>query len=57
VIFLVDKKKVKKVIRDDRKIVCKMCKNPRAVIRKYNLYICRRCFKECAEKLGFRKLE
>lgn len=46
-----------KKARDNRKTICKICENSRALIRKYNLYLCRRCFKDNAEKLGFRKYE
>jgi small subunit ribosomal protein S14 len=35
---------------------CRLCGSSRGVIRKYNLYICRRCFREVADKLGFKKL-
>jgi len=35
--------------------LCKVCGTKNAIIRKYNLNVCRRCFKEIAEKLGFRK--
>ncbi len=34
---------------------CRRCKTHRAIIRKYNLYICRRCIREIAKDLGFRK--
>ena len=34
---------------------CKRCGDYRAVIQKYNLSICRRCFREVAVSLGFRK--
>ncbi|MHA2270708.1 MAG: 30S ribosomal protein S14 [Candidatus Hodarchaeales archaeon] len=34
---------------------CRRCGTHRAVIRRYDLYICRRCFREVAEELGFRK--
>lgn len=34
---------------------CKICGTRNAIIRKYNLKICRRCFKELAKKIGFRK--
>ncbi len=34
---------------------CRICGNARAVIRKYNLHICRRCFREVAEHINFRK--
>lgn len=35
---------------------CQICGNPRALIRSYNLYVCRRCFREVAADLGFEKL-
>jgi len=34
---------------------CKMCGVRAGLIRKYGLNICRRCFKEVAEKMGFSK--
>jgi len=34
---------------------CKMCGNPRAHVSSYNLHLCRRCFRENAKKLGFKK--
>lgn len=34
---------------------CIFCGRPEGLIRKYNLYICRQCFRERAEQLGFRK--
>jgi ribosomal protein S14 len=33
---------------------CRFCGNARGVIRKYGLYVCRRCFREKGEQLGFR---
>ncbi len=36
---------------------CRKCNTRRGVINKYDLKICRRCFKELAEKIGFRKLD
>jgi len=47
--------KTSKVLKRSRK--CRFCETQRGLIRKYNLYICRRCFKDCAEKLGFKKLD
>ena len=35
--------------------VCRFCGNSRGLIRKYQLNICRRCFREVAESVGFRK--
>ncbi|MAG18026.1 MAG: 30S ribosomal protein S14 [Candidatus Diapherotrites archaeon] len=37
--------------------ICKKCGSHKGVIRKYGLQICRRCFKESAEKIGFRKYD
>ncbi len=37
------------------KRLCRNCGTARGLIRKYSLYICRRCFREMAESLGFRK--
>ena len=34
---------------------CRICRTKRGVISKYSLKICRRCFKEIAEDMGFRK--
>lgn len=32
---------------------CRKCGTSVGVIRKYNLYICRRCFNEVGPRLGF----
>ena len=34
---------------------CRFCKTARGLIRSYGLMVCRRCFREVGEKLGFRK--
>lgn len=34
---------------------CRNCGKTRGVIRKYSLLYCRQCFREQAEKLGFKK--
>ncbi|NYZ74777.1 30S ribosomal protein S14 [Candidatus Micrarchaeota archaeon] len=34
---------------------CRFCGTARGLIRKYGLYVCRRCFRERAEKIGFKK--
>ncbi|MHA1941950.1 MAG: 30S ribosomal protein S14 [Candidatus Hodarchaeales archaeon] len=34
---------------------CRRCGTHRAIIRKYDLNICRRCIREIAKDLGFRK--
>jgi len=35
---------------------CRICGTSRGLIRSYDLYICRRCFREVAKDLGFKKL-
>jgi small subunit ribosomal protein S14 len=37
--------------------VCRRCGSADGVIRKYGLYICRRCINEFAPKLGFKVYE
>lgn len=34
---------------------CRICGTSRGLIHKYSLNICRRCFRECAEEMGFSK--
>ena len=34
---------------------CRICGNSRGMIRKYGLHVCRRCFREVANDMGFRK--
>jgi len=34
---------------------CRRCGNKWGVIRKYDLYICRQCFREISEEIGFEK--
>lgn len=36
---------------------CRRCGNYNAMIQKYGLMLCRCCFREVAEKLGFKKYE
>lgn len=36
---------------------CSRCGAYGPVIRRYNLYVCRHCFREVATKLGFKKYE
>ncbi len=38
-----------------QKVMCIRCGTREAVIRKYGLNICRRCFREVAPELGFKK--
>ncbi|KRZ19260.1 Trafficking protein particle complex subunit 11 [Trichinella zimbabwensis] len=35
---------------------CRVCSSHHGVIRKYNLHMCRRCFREYAADIGFKKL-
>jgi len=35
--------------------MCRFCGNSSGLIRKYGLQICRRCFREVGESIGFRK--
>ncbi|MHA2251945.1 MAG: 30S ribosomal protein S14 [Candidatus Kariarchaeaceae archaeon] len=46
-------KKVRNIGRGTRS--CRRCGTHRAVIRRADLMICRRCMREIAEPLGFRK--
>lgn len=34
---------------------CRRCGSFGAIIRSYNLYLCRQCFREVADQLGFHK--
>jgi ribosomal protein S14 len=42
---------------DKKKKACKLCGSQKGVVSKYKLDICRRCFKQNAEKLGFKKYD
>ncbi|MEN2999444.1 MAG: 30S ribosomal protein S14 [Acidilobaceae archaeon] len=35
--------------------VCQRCGSRDAVIQKYDIYLCRQCFREIAYAIGFRK--
>jgi len=37
--------------------VCRRCGSHRGLIRAYGLNVCRRCFREVASKIGFKKYE
>lgn len=37
--------------------ICKRCGAHKGVISKYGMNICRRCFKDNAETIGFRKYD
>ena len=49
--------KKRKLKRDDPKSKkkCSRCGTCRGVINKYHIKLCRRCFKDLAEKIGFKK--
>jgi len=34
---------------------CERCGRKRGLIRKYGLHLCRQCFREKAEEMGFKK--
>ena len=36
---------------------CKICGTRKGMMRRYNIGICRRCFKDNAERMGFRKYD
>ncbi|MFX1364386.1 MAG: 30S ribosomal protein S14 [Promethearchaeota archaeon] len=36
---------------------CRRCHTHRGVIRRYGLYICRRCFYEIGKDIGFKRFE
>jgi ribosomal protein S14 len=36
---------------------CRACFNHRGLVRKYDLFLCRRCFREYAGEIGFKKLD
>ena len=38
-----------------RKIGCERCGRKRGLIRAYGLHMCRQCFREKAEEMGFKK--
>lgn len=41
----------------NKKPKCKRCGSDKGVIRSYGLNICRRCFREIASKLEFKKFD
>lgn len=34
---------------------CRRCGSKNGLIRRYNIYLCRQCFREKAKEIGFRK--
>ncbi|MEF8891275.1 MAG: 30S ribosomal protein S14 [Haloferacaceae archaeon] len=39
---------------DDRR-VCRRCGRPQGLVGKYDIYLCRQCFREVARDMGFKK--
>ncbi|MCD1293499.1 30S ribosomal protein S14 [Methanocella sp. CWC-04] len=37
--------------------VCRRCGRKQGLIRKYGVYVCRQCFREIAQDMGFQKYE
>lgn len=50
-----DRKTKKRSCKGNR--VCRRCGTHKGIIRSYGLYICRRCFRETAEQIGFKKYD
>lgn len=46
-----------KKAKNRRKRLCRRCGNNKGMVTKYGLYLCRRCFKDCALQIGFRKFD
>ncbi|MEM2759890.1 MAG: 30S ribosomal protein S14 [Nitrososphaerales archaeon] len=53
--FEIMNRKVKKYGKGSR--WCKRCGSYNALIRNYDLNLCRQCFREVAARLGFKKYE
>ncbi|MBN3037474.1 MAG: 30S ribosomal protein S14 [Candidatus Diapherotrites archaeon] len=49
------KQKGKKVPKGTKQRQCRICRARRGIIHRYGLHICRRCFREQAESMGFKK--
>lgn len=43
--------------KEKEDVICQRCESKAAVFRQYDLYLCRRCFREIAHKMGFKKYE
>ncbi|KUG20396.1 MAG: 30S ribosomal protein S14 [Methanomicrobiaceae archaeon] len=35
---------------------CHMCGRKQGLVRRYNIYFCRQCFREWASRMGFKKM-
>jgi ribosomal protein S14 len=44
----------KKIAKNARR--CRICGSDKGMIHRFGINTCRRCFKDIAEKLGFRKM-
>jgi len=62
--FMTERKRKRKAAAEKKSVsrlkgrgnrVCRFCGNARGLVRKYGLNACRRCFRERAEHIGFRK--
>ena len=53
--MFMNEKRLQIAFKGKGKRICKLCGTPRGMIRKYGLYICRRCFREVGERIGFKK--
>ena len=38
-----------------RTVGCLRCRRKRGIVRRYDLHLCRQCFREVARELGFKK--
>ena len=47
-------KRVKKFGRGANE--CRICGRKQGLVRKYDIYFCRQCFREWAGKMGFKKM-
>ncbi|MDD3159694.1 MAG: 30S ribosomal protein S14 [Candidatus ainarchaeum sp.] len=56
-LVIVDKHQKKKVGKRNNDKVCKICGTRKGFVSKYGLNICRRCFKDNAKRLGFKKFD
>lgn len=61
---MVEKKSANKKKKDIRKTKrlrgrkdyqCSLCKSTHSILAKYGLVICRKCFRDVGEQIGFRK--
>ncbi len=52
---MAEKSKLKIERADSRNLKCSVCGTNRGMIHKYGLNICRRCFREVAPSIGFKK--